>query len=371
MGNANQSGIKNQEIGKMKAAIYNPYLDTLGGGERYTIVFARSLCSLGYSVDIEWNDESIQKKIEERFGIHITDMRFVDDIKRGDGYDVCFWVSDGSIPILRARRNFLHFQVPFKNINGKSLMNKMKFMRINRVICNSYFTKDVIDNEYGVDSYVLYPPVAVHEFKPLKKQNIILYVGRFSQLEQSKNQHILVEVFRELYVSGAKQWKLVLAGGTDIGVGDYIEKLRERMDNFPIEIIENPSFEELKDLYGKSRVFWTASGFSIDDVENPRKAEHFGISLVEAMSAENVVFAFEGGGHKEIIAEGENGFLWKSEDELLKKTLALLEDTKNMKEIGRRARIASKVYEQERFEAQVAELVVNKPREDGILSPLR
>jgi glycosyltransferase involved in cell wall biosynthesis len=341
----------------MRAAIYNPYLDTLGGGERYTMAFAQSLIKLGYDVDVEWNDISVKKKLEDRFGIKLSKVNFVEDIKRGDGYDVCFWVSDGSIPTLKARKNLLHFQVPFKDVNGKTLLNKMKLFRINKIICNSYFTKEVIDKEFGVDSIVLYPPVGVHQIKPLKKKNIILYVGRFSQLEQSKNQHILIEVFRELYTHGGKGWKLILAGGADVGVGSYINQLQSRANDFPIEIVQSPSFSELKKLYGESKIFWTAAGYGIDEIKTPRKTEHFGITLVESMAAGCAPFAYNAGGHKEIIADNENGYLWSSEDELLRKTKEVIDDPKVMKTISENAREDSKVYEYERFEIEVEELL--------------
>jgi hypothetical protein len=102
----------------MKAAIYNPYLDTLGGGERYTMGVARALVAKDFRVDVEWKDMSIKEKLEKRFDIDLSNVNFIKNINRGDGYDVCFWVSDGSIPILRARKNFLHFQMPFQDVNG-------------------------------------------------------------------------------------------------------------------------------------------------------------------------------------------------------------------------------------------------------------
>ena len=94
----------------MKAAIVNPYFDTLGGGERYTMAVATTLVKLGYSVFLQWSDETIKEKLEARFGIQLKGVQIVDDVKRGDGYDVCFWLSDGSIPLLRAKKNIIHFQ---------------------------------------------------------------------------------------------------------------------------------------------------------------------------------------------------------------------------------------------------------------------
>ena len=119
----------------MKAAIHNPYWDTLGGGERYTASFAQALLKEGYSVHVDWKDNKILKKIENRFSLNLKGAKVVRDINRGDGYDLCFWVSDGSIPTLKSRNNFLHFQFPFKDLNGKSLINRMKFMRIKKNNC--------------------------------------------------------------------------------------------------------------------------------------------------------------------------------------------------------------------------------------------
>src|SRR3989337_2334648 len=217
----------------MKAAIFNPYLDTLGGGERYTMSFAKVLLDNGYEVDVQWKNSSVKNKLEERFGIDLTAVNFIKDIKRGDSYDICFWISDGSIPLLRAHKNFLHFQFPFKDVNGRSLLNKMKLFRVDEIICNSYFTKGFIDKEYGVDAQVIYPPVDVASFKPKRKENSILYVGRFSQLEQAKNQHILVAEFKKLCKGGVKDWKLILAGGVEVGVGNYTDKLAKSSKDYP------------------------------------------------------------------------------------------------------------------------------------------
>ena len=198
----------------MRAAIYNPYLDTLGGGERYTVSFAKVLLKAGWKVDIEWNDPSVVTTMQDRFGIDLKGLEVVKDIKRGDGYDLCFWVSDGSIPTLRSRKNLLHFQVPFHNIGGNNLLNKMKLFRIEKIICNSEFTKKVIDKEYGIESVVVYPPVDIDHIKSKRKENLILFVGRFSQLKQNKNQDVLKLSDMQLAMEASKAATKVLGCGT-------------------------------------------------------------------------------------------------------------------------------------------------------------
>lgn len=342
---------------KMRAAIYDPYLDTLGGGERYTLSFAKVLADAGYSVDIEWKDKSIRHKFTDRFGIDFSKLNIVRDVKRGDGYDLCFWISDGSIPTLKARRNFLHFQVPFTEVGGKSLLNKMKMFRIEKIICNSYFTKNVIDKEYGVKSVVLYPPVDVDKIKPKRKEKRILFVGRFSKLKQAKNQDLLIKAFKKMVKKGFGDWELVLAGGVEVGVGDYIDKLQRLSKNLPVRIVKSPSFSELKELYGTSKFFWSAAGFGVNEKKEPEKMEHFGITVVEAMAGKCVPIIFEGGGYKEIVDEGKTGFFFTKEGELVKKTADLIGNPAKMREISSSAHEASKVYEYQRFEGEVMELL--------------
>lgn len=341
----------------MRAAIVNPYLDTLGGGERYTLGVATSLVKMGYEVDIEWRDRNILRSLSERFGVDVGEINVKDNVNKGDGYDLCFWVSDGSIPSFRARRNFLHFQVPFQNVSGNSLLNKMKFFRVEKVICNSYLTKNVIDEEYSVKSVVIYPPVGVDRIRSRRKKNIILFVGRFSQLKQVKNQHLLIEIFKSLSKS-IKDWELVLAGGSEVGAKEYLDKIKTKAKGLNVRIIESPSFKELMFLLGEAKIFWSAVGYGVNENKNPEMVEHFGITVVEAMAAKVVPIVVAAGGHKEIIDNGVNGFLWRTKRELIRLTKTLISDKKLMVSLAKNAHEASKIYKYERFEKEVSDLVL-------------
>ncbi len=341
----------------MKATIYNPYLDTLGGGERYCMAVAQTLLSKGYSVSLEWKDPAIKGKLEKRFGIDLGDLKIVPDIKRGSGSDVCFWVSDGSIPTLSARKNILHFQVPFHGGNGKTLLNRMKLFRISKVVCNSFFAKGFIDKEYGVESVVVYPPVATTQFVPKKKENIILFVGRFSQLKQVKNQDILINSFKIFSRAIKTQWKLVLAGGSEVGGKDFVEKLRNMVGEFKIEIIENPSFKEIVNLYGKAKIFWSAVGYGVNEDREPERVEHFGISVVEGMSSGAIPVVIRAGGYKEIVEDGENGILWTTPRQLVSKTKELLSGRETLKTLSEKAVLDSKKYSYGRFFGEFAKLL--------------
>lgn len=342
----------------MKASIHSQYLDTLGGGERYILGVVKTLLNRGYKVDLEWGSVDIIKKLEDRFGVKLSGVDVVSDINRGDGYDLCFWVSDGSIPVLRARKNLLHFQVPFRHVGGNNLLNKMKLFRVDHVICNSQFTKNIIDQEYGVESIVIYPPVDVVKIKPKRKENLIIYVGRFSQLVQAKGHEVLIRAFKSFSnKSELKDWRLVFAGGSEVGVGDYLEKLKRLANSLPIEFIENIKYSELCVLYGKAKFFWSAAGFGVNENKNPEKLEHFGISTVEAMAGGAVPIVFSGGGQPEIIKSGFNGFLWNKSGEMISQTKKLIKDRHLYKVVSSEAQVIANKFSDQEFEKKFISLL--------------
>ena len=340
-----------------KAAIVNPYFETLGGGERYTMGIVQALSEDGYSVDIQWHEQNLLSKIHDRFGIKTEGVVVRDSVNRGDGYDVCFWISDGSIPLLRSRNNILHFQVPFKGVNGKNVLNKMKFFRIKNVVCNSLFTKAIIDKEYGIDSKVLYPPVGVEKIRPKRKENIILYVGRFSKLMQTKRQDILVTNFKEMVDSGLENWKLVLAGGAEVGGEEAAQYIKRESVGYPIEVVEGPSFKKLVSLYGTAKIFWSAGGYRIDEDKEPQKVEHFGMTVVESMAAGAVPVVYKAGGHKEIISNTENGYLWSGYNELIEITKMLIENKKELATVSKAAMRKSQEYSYTEFKKSLKDLL--------------
>ncbi|RJR23665.1 glycosyltransferase [Candidatus Microgenomates bacterium] len=350
--------------------IFDPYLDTLGGGERYCLSLAEAMLKKGWKVDLFWQDETIKEKLIERFGLEIKPLGFVsyspgkslfERRKFEKKYDVLFYVSDGSIPFMFGKNNFLHFQVPFTNLSKKPVLNSIKLKNIRKIICNSDFTKGIIDSGLKADSLVVYPPVDITPLKPLKKENTILSVGRFSQLLQGKRQDVLIDAFKVLVDRHSiNNWQLVLAGGSEIGGKEYVETLKNLAKGYNILIIENPPFAELLKLYGKAKIFWTASGFEVDEEKNPEKVEHFGMTTVEAMAAGCVPVVMAKGGQKEIVKEGENGFLWLAKEELVKKTLEIAGNGQLMKKLSENAILRSEAFSKEKFSEKIYQIFENE-----------
>lgn len=335
----------------MKALIHNPYWNSWGGGERYVSRFCKKLLIEGWEVDIDWK-EDLSIEMEKRFGFDLCGAKYVQSFN-SIGYDLVFWASDGSLPTLFAKKNIIHLQFPFTNIGGKSLFNSIK-SKFYEFVVNSQFTKEFIDKEFGVNSKVLYPPVDVETFVPGKKENFILYVGRFSKLTQQKGQEVLIDSFKKL----KSDWKLVLAGGVGVGTDTkWLTKLEKKALKNKVEIVKNPNLDKLISLYGKAKIFWSASGFGINENENPVAVEHFGITVVEAMSSGCVPIITNLGGHKEIVNDNEDGFLWDSTKELIKITNDLIKNPDKLEKISQKAIEKSKMFSTDIFYEKVDSLV--------------
>ena len=336
-----------------RAAIFSPSWDSLGGGERYATAFAKLLLDNGYQVDIWW-PENISKSLQTRFGIDISNAAFgpfphnhqLSTLK----YKLIFWVTDGSIPISLAKKTIIHYQIPFLN---PGFPNKIK-AHFYLSVCNSFYTKRVIDKTYGINSQVIYPPVDLEYFKPQTKTNSIVSIARFSTLLHAKRQDTLIEAFSRIS-SQLPGWELILAGGsTD---PDYISRLKKQVKKLPIKIIINPSLFKIKQLLGSAKIFWSATGFGIDVAHNPEKAEHFGITVVEAMSAGAVPVVIDAGGHKETVVEAETGFLWNTIDQLNQKTTLLANDPKLWEKLSCATILRSKLFSTSAFEDKFLKII--------------
>lgn len=343
----------------MKVGLRSLYLDTLGGGERYFFSAAEFFLNRGDDVTIFWDKQIDLDAINNRYRINLkgvkisedifsTPVSVVDKLITTREYDLLFFLSDGSIPSTIARKNILHFQVPFNNSGAKSLANKIKLSRFQHVICNSAFTKKYIDNSYGIRSEVIYPPVDVDQFIPGRKEKLILSVGRFFSPSHPKKQEVLVETFKKIYPK-ISEWRLVLLGGMTLGSQDAVLDLKDKARGFPIQIITDVSFTALQKYYSLATIYWHAAGFGENLRDHPDLAEHFGITSVEAMAAGAVPIVFAGGGQVEIVKAGETGYLWTTPEELAKTTLELISSKKKLLTLSAATQKRAQFFSKARF----------------------
>ncbi len=388
-----------------RAAIYDPYLDTLGGGERYCLTVAEILLKNNYQVDLFWSgDNTLINKAEVRFSLDLSKLNIVSDIyefkarnlstieenenlfqtitnvvnpekinfkfkkffqkiNNNRQYDVIFFLSDGSFPFLFGKKNFLHVQVPLiKNENNlDNILNKFKNKFYTNIICNSQFTAKFQNKLTNKKVLVLYPPVDIDKFDSHQaKENIILSVGRFDNILNAKKQDILIDAFRSLVVrEKINNWKLILMGGSlsEPKNNSYLQYLEKKAANLPIEFIINPPFGVLQKQYAVSKIYWHAAGFDVDENIHPENTEHFGITVVEAMASGLVPVVISKGGIPEIVDNGVNGYLWQTIDELVTRTKNLIQNPDTLKLMSQQSILNCQQFSKSNFEKKLLSII--------------
>jgi len=220
-------------------------------------------------------------------------------------------------------------------------------------VTNSLYTAGWVEAKWKYrPDLQIYPPVDIDGAKTRRpKKNVILSVARFEP-EGTKRQREMAQAFLKLgrdWPEVVDGWKLVLAGGSSPD-NCYLTELERLTAGWPkgkIEIKVNIPLSELESLYRESALFWHLCGLTHDD---PSEIEHFGMSTVEAMQSGLVPLVYDGGGLREIVDHGVNGFRVRSTAELLDGTIRLIRDPGLRSRLAGAATEKAQLYTRARFE---------------------
>lgn len=335
------------------AALYDPYLDTFGGGERHILSVMQVLEKAGYDIVLFW-DRDVSQSLKDILHLEFErPVRFEKNIFDGQTtafakihelkqYDIFVYVTDGSYFYSSAKATYIFSMVPDKKLYAMSLTNRIKTHNAT-FISNSLFTQSRLQS-WGIPSKLLYPYID-ENFLTMRRSGeddrIILSVGRFFQHLHSKRQDTMITTFKELKKNDKRftQYRLVLAGGLKKQDNDYFERLQSLAGrDKSIELMPNIPYADLVSLYRKARFYWHFAGYGIDDELEPQNVEHLGMTPLEAMAAGCITYCYNAGGPKEIIRDGENGFLFNDTEELFLKMQSLAEDDNRVKDMRKKAR---------------------------------
>jgi glycosyltransferase involved in cell wall biosynthesis len=350
----------------MKIGLYSPFLaDNIGGGERYLLTVAECLLPQ-HQVDliVPQLTPGLKEKFNRSFNLKLAGLNFVvgpfnpqssglDRAKFTHQYDIFYYMTDASFFISKAKKNIVHFMIPFNRPPNLIQRFKLRYWPIK--VANSFFTKNSLEKNWKIKiDYVHWGAVDQHDFKPLPKQNIILNVGRFfspGNNKHCKRQDFLVKTFKILCDQGLTNWRLILNGPIDHGQDNlrYAKKVAQLAKGYPIILRHQGNFKQLQQDYGRSKIYWHAAGYEVDETINPQAVEHLGLSTAEAMSAGAVPIVINKGGQPEIVETGINGLLWNDQLDLLKQTLAIINDQKLFHKLQLQAQLRAKDFSPTKF----------------------
>jgi glycosyltransferase involved in cell wall biosynthesis len=194
-----------------------------------------------------------------------------------------------------------------------------------RIVANSGYGAQWVKRLWNRRCEVLVP--AVNQRIGGDKRPVIMSVGRFfaSERGHSKKQLEMVEAFARLSPLHP-DWELHLVGGCAVQDLPYLDAVRRAAESLPVVVHVGATGEELDALYASASIYWHATGLGEDLDIDPERAEHFGITTVEAMSAGAVPIVMRAGGQLEIVREGIDGYFFTDIDGLLARTTQVIED---------------------------------------------
>jgi glycosyltransferase involved in cell wall biosynthesis len=178
-----------------------------------------------------------------------------------------------------------------------------KMIRNSFLITNSQYSRKAIIEAYGIDeTIVLSPPVAVNNIRNSlgfslhskissePRNNLVLVICRIEPSKRIENAIYLAKLLKEKKI----EVKTIIVGSLDPFYQKYYEDLKRLIIDKDVSGIVtfkiNASSEELIELMKQSKVYF-----------HPREGEHFGISIVEAMSAGLVPVVPSIGGPSEFV----------------------------------------------------------------------
>lgn len=221
----------------------------------------------------------------------------------------------------------------------------------------SNFTRAWTWKRWGVESEILYPPVALPRDAVAAKESFILSVGRFATGGHTKKQIEMLETFQILRRQ-IPTWNYTLVGGLNETLHDrlYFEATRLLANANGATVMANAERAEIVDLYRRASIFWHAAGLGEDIEKCPENAEHFGMATVEAMSHGCVPLVINCGGQPEIVEHGVSGFLWETLDQLRQLTMTLAQDRALLEKMSAAAKVRAELFSRENCIRRFVEL---------------
>lgn len=378
-----------------KIGLFHLSLNPYGGAERLALMMCQALRDSGHEVDLvvtqrpDWN--SIRKSSGSQNGIASRVIVIPPFIRIPTIYSTFFyWILRDAIlcPALKGAYDltittketlplvfsdliyihtpdwipdFLHnsydkystglmkaYCLPFKLLARMfiQVFNALPWKPI--VITNSQFTRSHIRKHLHVDPLVVYPGVDTAKYSPSsigKRENIVLTISR---IEEKKGLGIITELAKR--VTDAR---FVILGLTHHASNDYISRLTSEARMLGVEdrVLFMPNATESQKimLLSTAKVYLHTMRF-----------EHFGISVVEGMSAGLVPVVHRSGGPwVDILSEtqGQYGYAYDDITQAEAVINELLHNERIRIRVARRALSRAQSFDSNRFSSSMVKIV--------------
>jgi glycosyltransferase involved in cell wall biosynthesis len=213
------------------------------------------------------------------------------------------------------------FALPYKIIERRIVPKIEYIFAISKTI------QTRLKNYLNTGSEVLYPGIEYERFYCSNYKHYFLYPSRIAP---EKRFEFAIEAFKKFRAKiGDKKWKLIIAGSLIKERPDhvnYYKKIKKMIMGYGEIKLDLPT-KDISKLYSNC--------YSV--LYSPIN-EDFGLVPLEALSSYKPCIAINEGGPKEILIDGETGFLVNSVEEMARRMGYLVKNQTFVEEMGKNGR---------------------------------
>lgn len=271
------------------------------------------------------------------------------------GSDGQRWISPRLANGLRSLPSRIRAAVDYGSQRNWGALETESIRAYDRVLVNSYFSRESVLKAYGVDAKVCYLGVNANLFQPLSRcgnNALEPYVVSIGSLAPAKNTRLVIEALAQL----ERQFglRLGLRWVANFAYEDYAQEMISLAKELGVvfQIDHLPSDEELANILSRCEAVVYAP-----------QLEPFGFVPIEANLREIPVVAVAEGGCRETVIDGITGLLAENTPESLSEKLHQLLTNPELRErlVAKGREIAMTKWSLEeanaRFQAHVHDLV--------------
>ena len=233
----------------------------------------------------------------------------------------------------------------YGNVCNMVYQGSDKDVQNSKLLVNSGWSADIVENVYGVRPEIVYPPVDTSVFNPRpwdERENGFVSIGRADPVKRPLK---MMRIIEQLVNRGHDVHLHWIGSVGDTAYGEKVRKYAAEIDEVTLE--ERVPFAQLTEMVSTHK--YGLHG---------RVNEHFGIAVAEILAGGALPFVHNSGGPREIVGEMDD-VLYQDVDEAVSKIVEVMEGS-NGNKILRDLPDAEEMFGLKRFRRNIKASISDK-----------